>query len=121
MYDGTAYQNQGSALFVDSGTSHLVTPVYLPQGALIKKLVAFAFDNTTLSNITVYLYRDVQNSNTGQTMAGFATSNSPDVQKLMDDTVGYSTINNGQYSYHIQASIYGPSVSLYTVKIVYYY
>jgi hypothetical protein len=120
-YPGIAYLNVGSSLSLGIGDGSFVAPVYLPQGAKAVRLVAFAFDNNSAYSVSVYLYRAVQNQSFGQLMAQVSTANSAYVQKLVDTTITHPSVNNDSYSYYAVVRIVGPSVTLSTVKIIYYY
>jgi hypothetical protein len=104
-----------------AGSEDLGAPVYLPQGAVVNKLVVWAFiDNgdyfsaslmrIPLSSINPYnrILALVQGTSTGL------------MEKLTDDTVQYATIDNRSYAYYVNVRI-DDSAYLHAVKIVYSY
>ncbi|MCL5257512.1 MAG: hypothetical protein M1319_06925 [Chloroflexi bacterium] len=118
---GLDYFNGMSDLYLHTGSGRFGAPVYLPQGAKVVRLVAFCSDNTSSYSLSVTLDRGTPNAAGYNEMAKVASSDSATVQKLIDNTVSYPTINNSSYVYFLYASLTGPNVTMYSIKIVYYY
>jgi len=87
---------------------YFVAPVYLPNGAIVRKVTVYLTDNGTGPDDEVRVYLRRQNLMTGvvQTMTYVcnhspALPHKPSRQTMTDTTISYRTINNGSYSYTV--------------------
>ncbi len=121
--DGVDWFNDGNRLFVNSGSGTFLAPVFLPQGAKVTKMVVVGFDNNPAASYQIQLTRAIATTTTwgAYGMAGVTSTNSSSTQKNVTDNIYWPTVNYVSYSYFLRAELSGPSVSVYTVKIQYYY
>ncbi len=107
-----------------NGIMRAYVAVYLPSGAVVRKLAASLTDVSSTGDITVYLER--QNMKTGQVdeMAQVGTSILPPsgariVRK--DSTIDHAQIKNHVYSYHLVVETWetDPFLIFHGAKIVY--
>jgi hypothetical protein len=98
------YQNtylMGGA-YIYTGSGALVAPVHLPHGAVVTELKVF-FNDTSTSNMTVYLARLNLSSGGYVFMAAVDSSGISGYGSKTDTTISYATIDNTAYGYHIHA------------------
>jgi hypothetical protein len=119
-YDGMDYSTQ--PLKVNSGLGHFRAPVYLPQGAVVTKLVVFGYDNLAGELYSVTLAKHVFTTNSEVVMAETVSADNPtNPQKNVDTTITDATITNNQATYFLTVYITEPGLEVQGVKIVYSY
>ena len=85
-----------------SGLGHFRAPVYLPQGAVVTKLVVFGYDNLAGELYSVTLAKHVFTTNSEVVMAETVSADNPtNPQKNVDTTITDATITNNQATYFL--------------------
>lgn len=81
-------------------------PLLLPNGVIIRKLVAYYYDNNQTGNMAVYLYQCPLGWEGCNTMASVSTTGYSDSFRTAEDTtIAYSSIDTSSYSYHLEMSL----------------
>ncbi|MFQ5453660.1 MAG: hypothetical protein ACE5D6_05685, partial [Candidatus Zixiibacteriota bacterium] len=94
-----SYDNGGA--YIISGYGAMAAPIHLPNGAVVTELKVFFYDNST-SDVSVSLGRLSFSGGYGF-LAIVSSSNISGYGSSTDNSIGYSTINNLSYSYHLRA------------------
>lgn len=98
------------ALYVDYSVDgpYFAAPVYLPNGAKVKRVTVYLTDNGTSTDDEVRVFLHRQNLSSGElTTMSYLCNHTPELphssnrQAMVDKTISNSTINNGQYSYTV--------------------
>lgn len=114
----------GVGIINSTGFNALVTPVHLPDGAIVTAVEAYYVDNSVVGNMTFYLDRRTLNGSLNTLFTGTTSGVSVTVQSL-NLTGTPSAIDNSSNSYGIRVySADWPStavkdMSIRTVRITY--
>lgn len=80
-------------------------PVFLPQGARVKKLTLYGFRTSANASLYLYLYRHDREGNT-VTMASITADWDEGAGSGYDDTITEPLIDNENYDYVLEATIH---------------
>ncbi len=101
-------------------------PVYLPDGAVVKKFLIYCTDNDNNpeNELSFELGRSKHEAEESEALASIyycSTQPSPNRIILEDDSIDYPQINNKDYSYWLYIEIENPSqdVKFHGAKIIY--
>jgi hypothetical protein len=83
--------------------THMVAPVHLPHGAIVTRFTAYFYDNSSAENMTATLYRQGMTSSYGVLGQVYSSGSSTSYQSALDTTIGYATVDNINYGYHVSA------------------
>lgn len=98
-----------------------VAPVYLPEGVTVASVVVSGIDNGT-GWITIRLRRRFAFTTDNDVMSVIRTvGDNPGVAGWVDNTVDHAVIQNGLYSYDLEASCLSPNHKLREVFMYYDY
>jgi hypothetical protein len=118
-----AYYNTygtGGAYINATGGHALVAPVYLPDGAVVTKMVAY-FNDTSTGDMTVYLHRLSYTAGGFTILAQVSSSGTGGYYARTDTTITNATIDNVGNGYGIYAysSAWDSGLRLMGVEITY--
>ncbi|HSC53491.1 MAG TPA: hypothetical protein VLC98_07725 [Phnomibacter sp.] len=108
--------SSGGGFTITGGTTGLLAPLHLPQGAVITKLTVYFYDNAT-PNLEVSLYRNVPTD----ILATVVSAGTPGESSMIDNSIINGTINNSLYAYAISFNSIGgfwPDYSMIVRRVV---
>jgi len=110
----------GGAYVNAAGGHALVAPVYLPDGAVVTKMVAY-FNDTSTGDMTVYFHRLSHTAGGFTILAQVSSSGTGGYYTRTDTTISSPTINNvgGGYGIYAYSTAWDSSLKLMGVEITY--
>lgn len=126
--EARAIRNSGASLrisytpMLEGAPFELVTPVYLPQGAKINRLVLYGYDDDQSGDswncsthlfspdVSLGLYRAAGGSSDPAIVA-LSTSGSPGVAVISSTNIASSVVDNQRYYYFLKVGIVGPKTA----------
>jgi len=124
----TAIRNWGASLeyFDQSNDGDLyrgecaVAPIYLPNSAIITRIVAYFHDRNSERNVTLSLYRDKFFDGSSSCMTSLETIDMYDRQFQENSVIDYPEVDNFLYNYYLKVNLPIFTV-LYGARIEYKY
>lgn len=115
------YRNLGWAYVNASGDHSMVTPLNLPNGAVVTGMMAFFLDSAA-SNMTVDLQARELSGSSAYPMASVDSSGITLYGSKSTGAVSYSTISTGAYAYRIKISCpdWSPGNQAVSTVVIYY-
>ena len=99
-------------LRLESGSSaYFKAPVYLPQGAVVKKLYFYHLDNTS-GYVFANLFRQPHIGSVYSMAYSGNSADSASWKSLIDSSIGNPNIDNGSYAYWVEVRIGAASTNL---------
>jgi hypothetical protein len=106
----------------EGSTNEFIAPVRLPDGALIRRMTAYIYDNAAYGTDVWFLVKDYTNWNSYSIPAYVgSTSQDAQVRPYSYDIPYPERVDNSRYMYYVLVRLYSVNQRLYTVNFRFSY